>query len=105
MIGPRPTTRNAAPPDQRGVKRLKTFIPAEIISDHSVQRVHVLNLSSTGALIHVGAGTMQADTVVLRINGVDISSAIIWNEDSKRGIVFDTALTAEQRDRMIGAMA
>lgn len=101
MIG-RPNKKAEIPvPERRAAKRLKTFIPADILLHDALKRVHVLNVSTTGALIHVGCDVPVSDVIKLTVSGADLKGSVAWAQGVVIGVQFYQVINIDTRDNII----
>lgn len=90
----------------RAAPRIKLFQPAEMTrgADAPV-RVHLLNLSTGGALIHCDTPPPVGETVRL-VCGVALGSARVqWAEGNRFGVKFARPIAPEQVDHIAGVVA
>ncbi|SRR5258706_9049574 len=89
--------------DRRSATRLKIFQPAEMEQSAAQDRVHLLNLSTTGALIYGEAAPPIGATVTLTC-GLPLGEArVAWAGGRCFGVAFATPLANEQVDALLGA--
>lgn len=86
----------------RIAKRLKIFEPAFIQCGRASARVHLLDLSYTGALVH-GGPTAPPSGTFLRIHckDLDIAARVAWVRGPKFGVEFLKPLFAEELAKII----
>ncbi len=77
----------------RQFPRIKIFEPAELLVGDTRRRVHVLNISSGGALLHCDMVPRQAETVQLALRGASWSARVAWTTKSRFGVQFVVPLT------------
>lgn len=74
--------------------RLKVFQPAELQVGATVTRVHVLDLSALGALMHGRVDLDPGKQVTLHCCGWARTATIAWAASGRFGLRFKQALTA-----------
>lgn len=73
--------------------RHKIFEPiAVFISDQEI-RAHLLNISTTGALVHSEMAPEPGTTVTLVMDDRHYSACVIWGEGRRFGIAFDRRIS------------
>lgn len=83
--------------DQRAKSRVKIFQPAQMRSELGIDRVHLLNLSATGAMAHHQAEPpVLGSTVHIACAGLWRDARIVWVDGSRFGICFLSPLTDDQ---------
>ena len=87
--------------DQRRSRRLKVFLPTEMIIDDRPIRAHVLDISTLGSLLHTGTVPAANTVVGLDLDGRSHRATIVWVGGGRVGVVFDTELTDDQVARII----
>jgi len=87
---------------QRGATRAKIFQPGEMHTISGSQRVHLLDVSATGALVYT-AGAVPPVGAVVRLSAVvPLGPARVrWISGKRFGVSFPTPLSAECVDRML----
>ena len=89
--------------DRRSVTRVKIFQPAEMEQSATRNRVHLLNLSSTGALIY-GEEAPAIGTTVRLTCGFPLGEArVAWAGGRCFGVAFAKPLRTAQIDALLGA--
>lgn len=80
-----------APSDQReqAARRFKTFWPTEMRTVNEQHRVHVLNISRTGAKIHAREAMDTNQKMEIMIGGECRGATVRWKLGQTFGIVFD----------------
>lgn len=76
--------------------RLKVFQPAELQVGGTTTRVHVLDLSALGALMHGRVDLDPGKQVILLCCGWSRSATIAWAASGRFGLRFKQALTAAE---------
>lgn len=61
--------------------------------DHDL-RVHLLNVSTTGALVHAALPPVRGTAVCIQIGSRAVDARIMWVEGNRFGVAFDRALDA-----------
>jgi hypothetical protein len=88
---------------QERAPRLKVFQPAEMLCGAFFERVHLLNLSATGALIH-GDTPPAEGTKIRLLCGFPLGEArVAWTKGKYFGVAFDRALPDIQLDTILNA--
>ena len=82
--------------DKRRSKRLKVFLLAEVVIDDRAMRVHVLDISSFGALLHTGNVQDPSKSVALRLKEDLCVARIVWAGSGRIGLAFQPALSPDQ---------
>ena len=85
----------------RRSRRLKVFLPSEIVIDDAAVRAHVLDISTSGSLLHTGTEPELGSDVVLHLNHDALSAKIVWVGSGRMGIQFTTELTASQIEQIL----
>lgn len=86
--------------EQRKIGRSKIFEPASIDHGGTALRVHILDLSAHGALVHAVNPPPVGSSVALRIADHRIWSKIVWVEVSYFGLSFLMPIQADLVDRI-----
>ena len=97
---------NSAPTSkQRAATRAKIFQPGEMHTIAGAQRVHLLDLSSSGALVYTAGDAPAAGSVVrLSAAGESLGPARVkWVSGKRFGVAFPTPLSAERIDQLLQA--
>lgn len=91
-------------PERRIAKRLKTFEPAVLCGpDGELRRIHLLNISATGALAY-GQDPPRAGMSVTLHGPLEIGQAQVrWQRDNCFGVAFSIPLSADQLGRFVEA--
>ena len=85
----------------RIAKRLKIFEPGMIRSGRMTARVHLLDLSHTGALVHGEAPPLPGTIVRIECKGIDVPARIVWTRAQKFGIAFLKPLSKSELQQII----
>lgn len=80
----------------RATPRYKLFKPTELVVGGLKKRVHMLNLSSGGALIHGGDAPAPGTRVRLRCGPDQLSAKVAWTSGSRFGLTFMVPLSNDQ---------
>jgi len=96
---------NGAPTSiPRGANRAKIFQPGEMHTISGAQRIHLLDLSRTGALVYAADKAPEVGAVVRLTAGVPLGAARVkWAVGKRFGVLFATPLSAEVLDRLLDA--
>jgi hypothetical protein len=82
-------------------RRFKTFLPAAAsTAGGGEHRVHVLDLSRSGARLHADTSFDPSDTLLLDLHGVKHSARVVWSRGKQIGVVFTMALTPDELRRI-----
>ncbi|WP_370655241.1 PilZ domain-containing protein [Sphingomonas aurea] len=82
--------------DQRKTRRVKVFVPTELILNGIPARAHLLDLSASGARIHTHSAAKVGEHAVLRLNDEAHEARIIWSRGDRLGLKFKRELNANQ---------
>lgn len=98
--GPAVSPRGAAARDSR---RLKVFQPAALASASGGDplRIHLLDLSSTGALAHADAPPPTTACVTITCGAMEVGATVVWTSGRRFGLRF----AAPVCDRLIETLA
>lgn len=83
----------AAPPHgaaARGSRRLKIFQPAALAcaSGGEAVRIHLLDLSRTGALAHAAAPPLETARVTILCGAMEVGATVVWTRGRRFGLRF-----------------
>ena len=82
-----PSLAASSPAAETRVARHKVFLPAEMIGATGTVRIHLLNLSVTGALAYAER-TPRPDAVIqMRCGDATWLARVVWTQDKKFGLV------------------
>jgi hypothetical protein len=87
--------------ESRRSRRLKVFLPTEIVIDEASVRAHVLDISSSGSLLHTGTEPLSGSEVIVRLKDDALTAKIVWVGAGRLGLEFSTELTDDQIDRIL----
>lgn len=90
---------------RRAMPRLKIFQPTQMQLGEQSLRVHLLDISTGGALVHVAGPPDIGSRVTLDCAGVDRGAIVRWVGGSRFGVAFDRPLSEAEVERVIGAPA
>lgn len=79
--------------EPRVATRRKVFLPAEMKHAAGTSRVHLLNLSSTGALLHADAAPAKGVMVQLSCGKASWLAKVVWTSTKRFGVHHLTPLT------------
>lgn len=89
----------------RIAKRIKLFEPALVRYQHAVERIHLLDLSCTGALAH-GANPPTVGTIIrIECKTLSIAARTAWVRGPKYGVAFLTPLCSDDLNNLIAIAA
>lgn len=91
---------NQAPP----AKRIKLFQPATLVAGDAAIRVHLLDISLTGALAHTAAPPPPHCLVRIDCAGVSRTARVCWREGARFGLHFDQPLRPHQLHALAPAL-
>ena len=80
----------------RAQARLKLFQPTTMRGPAGEARAHLLDLSSTGALVHAAAPPMVAARVQIGCGGEMRAGRVVWVRGNRFGVTFAVPLTPAQ---------
>ena len=89
----------------RAARRLKLFQPTELRTGEARCRVHLLDLSATGALIHAAAPPARGASVLLACAGSLREARVMWVDGQRLGVSFRSTLTNADLARALNAPA
>ena len=81
---------------RRAAKRVKIFQPAMLTADGRARRVHLLDVSAAGALVHAQEPVAKGALVRVECLGVVRDGDVRWSTGKRFGLLFDRTLSAEQ---------
>lgn len=85
----------------RAAPRYKVFQPTEMRGADGVKRVHLLNLSVGGALVHADEAPALGTVLSVRCGGALISARVAWAAGRRFGVAFDTTLAHSVVERVL----
>jgi PilZ domain len=85
---------NVAPTHDRAATRHKIFEPVAVIIDELETRAHLLNISTTGALVHSVQPPKPGSAIHLEMNGRRYQASVVWSKGARFGITFGNQLSA-----------
>lgn len=88
--------------DQRG-PRHKVFLPAELRDVHGATRVHLLNLSTTGALLHGEATPNPGTMIQLTCGDTTWLARVVWVQQKRFGVVHIAPFGPKAIAALVGA--
>lgn len=87
----------------RATPRYKLFQPTEISTGSTARRVHILNLSSGGALIYAADPPVPGTILRLRCGDRTLPARVAWNDERRFGVTFMAPLASSDVDDVIAA--
>ena len=92
--------------EQRCSKRLKVFQPARLAGPDAEARIHLLDVSATGALAHAAETAPAAGAALyLECSGIRAAVTVRWSRGQRFGLHFDVPLDPDQLRRITKAGA
>jgi hypothetical protein len=76
----------------RGAKRVKVFQPATLVREGATLRIHLLDVSATGALAHAQEPPPARSQVEVRCADLVRTASVRWSEGKRFGLLFDRPL-------------
>ncbi|MHA6724038.1 PilZ domain-containing protein [Sphingomonas sp. RS2018] len=73
--------------EKRRSRRLKSFLPTTLLSENVIVRVHVLDISTNGSLLHLRNAEVGA-VVELRLNAKNHKATVAWARNNRVGLQF-----------------
>ena len=86
---------------RRHAQRHKMFEPIALNQSGVETRAHVLDLSSSGALVHCEAPPIEGSYVVIHALGLEASAKVRWARGKRFGIEFSQPLTPAIMEMLI----
>jgi len=74
--------------------RHKIFEPASAEMNGETVRVHLINVSHDGALLHLGEGVSSGDRIIVRVRDTDLPALIMWAKPPRCGVRFDRPVSS-----------
>ncbi len=87
--------------DLRGAPRQKVFLPAEMRGGEGTSRVHLLNLSAAGTLVHGPAEPVIGAIVQLRYEAAIWFGQVVWTAQKRFGVAHLAPLSADAIDTLV----
>ena len=101
ILTPQPVVTDPAIVDgNRVAHRHKVFLPARMITPQGDLRVHLINVSVTGALAHYELPPVVGTVIALEIGGWTIGGRIVWTDGRRFGIAFSGRLDKQRLDSL-----
>ena len=89
------------PTEPRGAPRHKVFLPAQMDTPDGSSRVHLLNLSPAGALVHGEVLPRRGATVELSCGAQRWAARVVWAQNRRFGIVHAAPLAPALLDALL----
>ena len=96
-----PANRTAGNGGPRVANRYKTFLPCSLEQDGALVRVHVLNLSVTGALIATPAAIPARQPISLQFQAVSLKATVVWSRTDRAGLRYSLPLPQSTLEELI----
>jgi hypothetical protein len=77
---------------QRASRRLKIFLPATLRHGAEEARIHLLDISRTGALAHADNPPKARDRVRIQCDALYITGTVAWVAGKRFGVMFSAPL-------------
>ncbi len=90
-------------PDARQGERKRVLLQASLLASGRPTRIHLLDLSSHGALGHADEPPESGEIVWLVCKGVEILSRTAWVRGPRFGLAFDTPVPSVKLAPMMKA--
>ena len=84
----------------RIAKRHKIFEPTTMTAGGSQARVHLINVSETGALVHMAEPPPRGSEVIIDVGGALSSARLVWRSGRRFGVAFRSTLPQRTIDRL-----
>jgi hypothetical protein len=87
----------------RIAKRYKVFEATRMHAPSGEARVHLINISESGALLHAASAAVPIPgaAVRLEISGQEMPARVVWADGDRFGVMFLRRLSAECIARLI----
>jgi len=85
----------------RAAKRIKLFQPATLVREGASMRIHLLDISKSGALAHAEAPPAAHASVRVECEGLVRTASVRWSERKRFGLLFDRPLLASEVERLL----
>lgn len=89
------------PADLRAAPRQKVFLPAEMTGSGGASRVHLLNMSAVGTLVHSNAAPVMGAIVQLRCEAATWFGQVVWTTHKRFGVMHLTPLSGDAVDTLV----
>lgn len=90
-------------PDARSIApRRKTFTLAAVREGLIDHRVHILDISRSGARVHCTAALPLAGEIWLRCGDLAVPARVVWSEEGRHGLHFAHPISDAQVDAVGG---
>lgn len=86
---------------RRHAPRHKMFEPIALNQSGVEKRAHVLDLSTSGALVHCEAPPIEGSYVIIHALGLEASARVRWAKGKRFGIEFSQPLTPAVMETLI----
>lgn len=97
------TTPASVPSDKRRHRRIKVFIPTQIVIDDATVRAHLLDVSAVGSRLHLGGKLDIGAEIRLLLDGETLSANVIWVSAGRFGIEFRNPLSPLQITALVAS--
>jgi len=93
----------ATPPDLRSTRRSKVFLPIAVETVVGPHRAHLLDISQSGARMHVDAAIACGEALMLHWGAIDIACQVCWRRELFCGVRFDEQLSGDNVNALVTA--
>ena len=87
--------------NHRDDRRHKSFLVARLNLASGAVRCHILNLSSSGALVHATTNMSHGPHVELQFAGGQHRGRVVWANGGRLGFHFDRRLSGVELERAL----
>ena len=92
-----------SPAEPRIATRHKVFLPAEMAGTDGHARVHLLNLSPSGALVHGEAPPPPGALVQFHCAAMRWSVRVVWAQGKRFGVTHQGGLAPAQMEQLLAS--
>ena len=85
----------------RVANRYKTFLPCSLERDGAVIRVHVLNMSATGAMIATPEAIRARQSISLLFQALSLKAVVVWSRNDRAGLRFSLPMAQSTLEELI----
>jgi hypothetical protein len=88
--------RASKPSDARVAPRTKTFQPAVVRQGSREHRAHILDVSTSGAELHLPSDVAVGSLLTLACDQVVATARVVWTTGQRCGVHFSRALSVQE---------